>query len=83
MPFYLRSHVHAAVLGDDVVILDTRNDAYSCVPGRAESVQPGMLGEEPGDVGRQASREHQGSALRRATSPYQRAESLGMRRCVA
>lgn len=38
MPFYLRSHVHAAVLGDDVVILDTRNDAYSCVPGGAADI---------------------------------------------
>lgn len=35
MPSYLRSHVHAAVLADDLVILDTRNDAYSCVPGGA------------------------------------------------
>lgn len=38
MPSYLRSHVHAAVLADDLVILDTRNDAYSCVPGGAADI---------------------------------------------
>lgn len=40
MTSYLRSHVHAAVLADDVVILDTRNDAYACVPGGAADLAP-------------------------------------------
>jgi hypothetical protein len=29
---YLSSHLHAAVIGDDLVVLDGRSDAYFCVP---------------------------------------------------
>ncbi|HEY8616068.1 lasso peptide biosynthesis B2 protein [Phenylobacterium sp.] len=40
MRLLLPSHVHLAVLGDDVVFLDVAADAYACVPGGADLLRP-------------------------------------------
>lgn len=37
---WLPGHVHLAWRGDDIVVLDTCNDAYSCLIGAAWHVQP-------------------------------------------
>ncbi|HEX2558938.1 lasso peptide biosynthesis B2 protein [Phenylobacterium sp.] len=34
------AHVHAAVVGEDLVLLDTAADAYFCVPGGAARLRP-------------------------------------------
>lgn len=36
----LASHVHLAVLGEDVVLLDTRSDAYLCIPDGRTHLRP-------------------------------------------
>lgn len=41
MSLYLRSHVHAAVIGDHVVLLDVDGDAYLCLPGAARAFEAG------------------------------------------
>jgi hypothetical protein len=36
----LAPHIHLALLGEDVVLLDIRSDAYLCVPGGRAHLQP-------------------------------------------
>lgn len=40
MAYALSPHVHLAVLGEDVVLLDTAADAYLCVPDGAAHLRP-------------------------------------------
>lgn len=41
MPDYLSNTIHMAIVGDDVVVLDTANDAYICLVGGAGFVRLG------------------------------------------
>lgn len=40
MPLTLASHVHLAVLGDDIVLLDVLADAYLCIPDGLTQLRP-------------------------------------------
>lgn len=45
MADFLRSHIHMAVVGTDVVLLDTQQDTYFCLVGAAEFLRLGSDGE--------------------------------------
>ncbi|WP_157677972.1 lasso peptide biosynthesis B2 protein [Brevundimonas diminuta] len=36
---YLSEHLHFAVVDEDVIVLDERTDAYSCLPGAGAAIQ--------------------------------------------
>lgn len=36
---YLSQHLHFAVVDEDVIVLDERTDAYSCLPGAGAVIQ--------------------------------------------